>query len=209
MQVTIFGATGLVGKQLVQQALFKGYKVKAFGRNVFTEDFQNNDNLELIHGALFDESEVYKAIKSCDAILSALDGGTDGTDKSRSLGMKNIIKQMDKANIKRIIAVSGFGILNAADDTYLFHDKEFPPAQFPVSEEHFKAFELLKASSLNWTLVCCPQIIDKSATGLFTTNPFYLPVINNNKIYSGDVALFMINELKVNEHNKERVGISN
>ncbi len=56
MQITIFGATGLVGKQLVQQALFKGYKVKAFGRNVFTEDFPKDDNLELIHGALFDES---------------------------------------------------------------------------------------------------------------------------------------------------------
>jgi putative NADH-flavin reductase len=116
---------------------------------------------------------------------------------------------MDKANIKRIIAVSGFGILNALDDTYLFHDTDFPPAQLAVSEEHFKAFELLKASSLNWTLVCCPQIVDKSATGLFTTNVSYLPVVNNNKIYSGDVALFMINELTVNEHNKERVGISN
>src|SRR5580698_8532855 len=99
MQLTIFGATGLVGKQLVQQALFKGYKVKAFGRNVFTEDFPKDNNLELIHGALFDEGEVYKAIKGSDAILSSLDGGTDGTDKSRSLGMKNIIKQMEKANI--------------------------------------------------------------------------------------------------------------
>jgi putative NADH-flavin reductase len=209
MQLTIFGPTGLVGKQLVQQALFKGYKVKAFGRNVFTQDLPKDDNLELIHGAVFDEGEVYKVIKGSDAILSALDGGTDGTDKSRSLGMKNIIKQMDKANIKRIIAVSGFGILNAIDDTYLFSDTNFPPALLPVSEEHFKVYELLKASSLNWTLVCCPQIIDKSATGIFTTNANYPPVINNNKIYSGDVALFMINELTANAHDKERVGISN
>ena len=37
MTITIFGATGMVGKQLVQQALFKGYTVKAFGRNVFAE----------------------------------------------------------------------------------------------------------------------------------------------------------------------------
>ena len=209
MQLTIFGATGSVGKQLVQQALFKGYKVKAFSRNVFTEDLPKDDNLELIHGALFDESEVYKAIKGSDAILSALDGGTDGTDKSRSLGMKNIIKQMDKANIKRIIAVSGYGILNAPDDTYLFNDKDFPLKDHAVSQEHFKAFELLKASQLNWTLVCCPEIIDKSATGLFTTNITYPTVIDNHQIYSGDVALFMINELKVDAYSKQRVGISN
>ena len=209
MQLTIFGATGSVGKQLVQQALFKGYKVKAFSRNVFTEDLPKDDNLELIHGALFDESEVYKAIKGSDAILSALDGGTDGTDKSRSLGMKNIIMQMEKANIKRIIAVSGYGILNAPDDTYLFNDIEFPLKDHAVSQEHFKAFELLKASQLNWTLVCCPEIIDKSATGLFTINITYPTVVDNHQIYSGDVALFMINELKVDAYNKQRVGISN
>ncbi|MBK7883066.1 MAG: NAD(P)H-binding protein [Chitinophagaceae bacterium] len=63
MQVIIFGATGMVGKQLVQQALFKGYKVKAFGRNVFTTAFLKNDKLELVQGALFDAGEVLKAIK--------------------------------------------------------------------------------------------------------------------------------------------------
>ncbi|HTB51743.1 MAG TPA: NAD(P)H-binding protein [Ferruginibacter sp.] len=209
MQLTIFGATGLIGKQLVQQALFKGYKVRAYGRNVFTKDLPKDDNLELIHGTLFDEGEVYKAIKGSDAILSAVGGATDSTDKSRSLGMKNIIKQMEKASVKRIIAVSGIGILNAFDDTYLMDDPEFPAEEVPVSKEHLKAFEFLKASDLNWTLVCCPDIFDKSATGLFTTNATYLPVPNNNTIYSGDVALFMINELKVNEYNKMRVGISN
>jgi putative NADH-flavin reductase len=209
MQLTIFGATTLVGKQLVQQALFKGYKVKAFGRNVFTQDLPKDDNLELIHGALFDETEVYNAVKGSDAVLSALDGGTDGTDKSRSLGMKNIIKQMEKAGIKRIIAVSGFGILTVLDDIYLFEETGFPPEKFAVSQEHFKAFEFLKTSHLDWTLVCCPDIIDKSATGLFTTETGFLPAENNNKIYSGDVALFMINELKVNGFVKQRVGISN
>ncbi|MEI9958701.1 MAG: NmrA family NAD(P)-binding protein [Ferruginibacter sp.] len=37
MNIIIFGATGLVGKQLVQQALLNGHMVKAFGRNVFSE----------------------------------------------------------------------------------------------------------------------------------------------------------------------------
>ena len=48
MTITIFGATGMVGKQLVQQALFKGHTVKAFGRNVFAELPMEEDNLQLI-----------------------------------------------------------------------------------------------------------------------------------------------------------------
>ena len=96
MNIIVFGATGMVGKQIVQQALFNDNHVKAFGRNVYTTDFLNNENLQLVQGALFDEKEVYDAIKGCDAVLSALGGGFDGNDKTRSLGMKNIIAQIKK-----------------------------------------------------------------------------------------------------------------
>jgi len=48
MTIIVFGATGMVGKQLVQQALFKGHTVKAFGRNVFSEFGDRHQNLELI-----------------------------------------------------------------------------------------------------------------------------------------------------------------
>src|SRR5579862_8161700 len=102
MRVTIFGATGTVGKQLVQQALFKTYSVAAFGRNVFTTDFPKDDRLELRQGALFDEEQVYNAIVGSNAVLSVIGGSVDGTDKTRSLGIKNIIEQMKKASIKRI-----------------------------------------------------------------------------------------------------------
>ena len=94
MTLTIFGATGMVGKQLVKLALFKGYQVKAFGRNIFTAGFAEDENLQLIAGTLFDEEQVYDAVMGSDAVLSALGGGTDGTDKTRSLGMKNIVQQM-------------------------------------------------------------------------------------------------------------------
>ena len=61
MKITVFGATGQVGKQIVKLALWKGYKVVAFGRNVF--DMEEHENLELFKGALFDEAAVYESIK--------------------------------------------------------------------------------------------------------------------------------------------------
>ena len=119
MKLIIFGATGMVGKQLVQQALFGKNHVKAFGRNVHTTDYLETENLELVQGALFDEGEVYNAIKGCDAVLSAIGGSMDGTDKTRTLGMKNIIKQMQKAGVKRIIAIGGLGVLNADENSQI------------------------------------------------------------------------------------------
>ncbi len=209
MKIIIFGATGMVGKYLVKQALYNGYSVKAYGRNVFTENLPKDDNLELVQGALFDGGQVLKAIKGCDAVLSALGGGADGSDKTRSLGMKNIVEQMEKAGVQRIVAIGGMGLLNAPDDTLLIDQESYPQQYVAVGREHQKALGFLQASKLNWTMVCPPDIIEADATGMFHSNADYPPTTNNYKINAGDLALFMLKELQQNEFQKKRVGISN
>ena len=209
MIITIFGATGMVGTQLVKQALHKSYTVKAFGRNVFTADFAENKYLHLIPGALFDEKQVFDAVSGSDAVLSALGGSFDGTDKSRSLGIKNIVTQMEKAKLKRIIAVGGMGSLDTEDDEIIMETPIYPKQFLAVSKEHYKAYQFLKASSLNWTMVCPPDILKADATGLYHTAANHLPLPNNKKINAGDLAMFMLNELTKNEYIQQRVGISN
>lgn len=209
MNIIIFGATGTVGMYLVKQALYNGYKVKAYGRNVFTTDMPKNDQLELVQGALFDEKQVYEAIKGCDAVLSALGGDSKGSDFTRSLGMKNIVAQMQKAGVQRIVAVGNMGLLNADEETIIMNKPEFPAIFLPVSKEHFKAYEFLKSSNLEWTFVCPPDIIDKEPTGDFITAADYPPTPNLNRINAGDLALFMLKEVEKKEYLHQRVGISN
>jgi putative NADH-flavin reductase len=209
MNIIIFGATGLVGKQLVKQALYMGHHVKAYGRNVFTEHLPEDKEIEFVQGTLFDEKQVFKAIKGCDAVLSAIGGGTDMSDVTRSLGMKNIVTQMQKANVKRIVGVGNMGILNADAETLIMDEPDFPQEYILVSLEHFKAYNFLKASSLQWTFVCPPDIIDAAPTGIYTTNADYPPVKNKFRINAGDLALFMLKEMTANEYVQHRVGISN
>mgnify|MGYP006376419751 FL=1 len=198
MTIIVFGATGTVGKQLVQQALFNGYHVRAFGRNVYTTDYLQTENLKLVQGALFDEGEVLHAIKGSDAVFSAIGGSRDGVDKARTLGIKNIIKQMQKAGVKRIIAVGGSGILNADENTLLVDHEDYPKKYLVVGKEHQKAYEYLKESDLDWTMIGSPEIINNGPT-----EP------NKDHINAGDLAMFMLNELERNEFIRERVGISN
>ena len=209
MNIIVFGATGTVGKQLVQQALLKGHTVKAFGRNVFSEFDADTKNLLLVKGALFDAGEVAAAIKGCDAVLSALGGGFDSNDKTRTLGIKNIIAQMKKDKVKRIVAVGGIGVLNADENTLIVDTKGFPKDLIPVNKEHEQVYNYLKESDLDWTLVCPSDIIDHDVTGVFSTKANYPPEQNSNRINAGDVALFMLNEIQKNEYVKQRVGISN
>lgn len=207
MKLTVFGATGQVGLQVIKQALWQQHEVTAFGRNVF--DIKMDDpNLHLFKGALFDEEDVAAALQDSNAVISAIGGAFDGSDKARSLGIKTIIAQMKKAGIRRIIALGGMGILNADEDTLLMDTPSYPAEYIPVGNEHRKAYEYLRDSDLDWTFVCSPDIINDGPTGNYITSHNYPPVPNRYKINAGDLAQFMLNELEKNEYVKARVGIS-
>jgi putative NADH-flavin reductase len=207
MKITVFGATGQVGLEVVKQALWRKYEVIAFGRNVFDVKIEDK-NLHIFKGALFDEEEVLEALKGSQAVISTIGGAFDGSDKARSLGIKNILTQMKKAGIPRIIALGGLGILNADEETLLIDTPSYPVEFIPVGNEHRKAYEYLLHSDLDWTFVCSPDIVHEGPTGKYITSKNYPPVPNKFKINAGDLAQFMLNELEKGEFIKSRVGIS-
>ncbi len=211
MHITVFGATGQVGKRIVQQALNKGFQVTAFGRNVESLIDQDNlnENLTAQKGYLFDEKDVAKAIDKADVIFSVLGGSSDGSDKTRSLGMKQIIAQMQKKGKKRIIALGGMGVLNAEDNTLLLHADDYPEEYLAVGMEHLKAFELLLESNLDWSFFCPADIHDKDETGIYITSINYAPDPNHFRINAGDLAIAMLKAAINQEYIQQRVGISN
>lgn len=209
MQLIVFGIQGAVGKQLIRQALYKGHHVKAFGRNVFTDDLPNTENLELVQGALFDKSQIGKAIKGCDAVLCALQGSKEPSDKSISLGTLYITDQMKKAGVQRIIALSSFGLMNDENNELLMEQDNYPVNQYASDEEYLKAYHHVKNSGLDWTLVCASEIIDREASGSFTTTCEFATSNDISPIYAGDVAMCMLNELNRKEFVGKRIGISN
>lgn len=209
MHITVFGATGTVGKRIVQQALNRGFIVTAFGRNVerLIDQDNRNEKLIAIKGYILDPKDIAKSLVNTDVVISVLGGSLDGNDKSRSLGMKNIISQMQIKNIKRIVALGGIGVLNADDEHLLIDMPDYPEEFVPVGREHVKAYELLNTSGLAWTFYCPPNIIDADETGLFATSINFAPQPNSNQINAGDLALSMLNAVTKNEFVNERVGI--
>ncbi|MEO7313300.1 MAG: NAD(P)H-binding protein [Chitinophagaceae bacterium] len=211
MIVTIFGATGMVGKELIVHCQAKGYQIRAFGRNIeklIDEDLRDN-NFEAIKGSVFDADDILNAITGADAVLTALGGALDGRDFTRSLGVKNIVTQMEKAGVKRIISIGGKGILNIDAETFDLEmdSTDYPQQYLPVAGEHLKAYQSLADSGLDWTFVCPPDIIDAPANGKFETKAS--SSTGGSNISAGNLALFMVVELTKNEFVKEKVSISN
>ena len=209
MTVTIFGATSLVGAQLVTHAMAKGWKVKAFGRNVeslIDKDLHSDDNFQVIKGYVFDPGEVKHALKESDIVLSALGGSLTATDKSRSLGIKNIISQMKAVGIKKVVVLGGWGVLPDNHGNFLMDAIDYPPELIPVSLEHRQAYQYLKESGLDWTFVCAPKIVSRPADNNFITLA-EMPT-DGTEAGSGNIALFMVEEAERNKYSHKRVSIS-
>jgi putative NADH-flavin reductase len=210
MKLSILGATGMIGHALVEKALARGFTVTAFGRNVedLIDKDNRNDNLHAVKGYVFDESDVLKAVKGADAVISAIGGSSEVTDKSRSLGMKNIIKQMDKAGVKRILALGNVGVLNADADHYVLDSPDYPQELRNVGQEHLLAYLFLEASSLDWTFVCPPAILAEDGNRQYITSADFLPQPDKQEIAVGDLADYILNEISENQYVHHRVGIS-
>ncbi len=208
MNITVFGATGKAGRQIVELALLRDVKVRAFSPNVYEEFLHERPNLELIKGYVFHEDDLEFALQDCDAVLSALGGATDGFDKTRSLGIKKIIAAMKKSGVKRIIAIGSTSVLNHDEETLIFQSTDFPQDQIPLAIEHYKTWKHLEASGLDWTFVC-PQFISQAEfTGLYITRKDY-PPSGVHEIKGGDLADFMLKEITSMNYLHARVGIAN
>lgn len=212
MTITVFGATGQVGKYVVSQALAEGYTVRAFGRSIdaLIDKDISSDKLQAIKGCVFEEEDVYAAVQGADAVVSVLGGAFDGKDRTRSLGIKNIINQMNKAGAKRIVALGGMGILNANEheEGLLIEQADYPEQYKPVGLEHLAAFRLLESSGLEWTFICSPDILDQTGNRQYITSANYAPQPNHFQVTAADLADCMLKCIRNRQYINQRVGIS-
>ncbi|MFN8293123.1 MAG: SDR family oxidoreductase [Chitinophagales bacterium] len=208
MKITVIGANGRTGKLIVEEALAKGWQVVAYLRNKQKLPIVHA-NLTFVEGDAYNASQIGKAIEGADAVVSAL-GQSDISGKVdlMSDGMKNIIPAMLQHHVKRVIAIGGMGALQANANMLIKDLPDFPAEYKNVSEGHYKVFNLLQPTSLDWTFVCCPYIPDGAKTNNYQVRKDYLPN-GKQQIFTGDIAAFVVKELEQNQFLQTRVGISN
>jgi putative NADH-flavin reductase len=201
MNILLFGATGRTGRRILTQAVERGNSVVAFVRDPGKLNF-THPRLRIILGDVMDANAVANAIAGNDAVLSAI-GKQDATRRVQAL--ENIVAGMKRHNVQRIIAIGGSGCLQFDEQRRYHETPQFPEIFRNGSLAHWEVCQRLMTSGLDWTFVCPPDIPDGERTGKYITQATYRP--NGNRVYTGDLADFMLNELMKNEFVKLRVGI--
>ncbi|MDB5284944.1 MAG: putative NADH-flavin reductase [Bacteroidota bacterium] len=208
--IVVFGAAGRTGKYVVQYALEAGHKVTAFVLHP-SHLTVSHPNLEIVAGdVLHEEEKVAGVIKGKDVVISVV--GTNQIDGDAvnlmSDAVKIFVKAMNEFGIKRVLAVGGLAVLQL-NETMQMIDKPDYPAQYKnIGQGHNKVYKVLRETKLDWTFVCCPDIIDGPKTGKYNVNKDY-PAEGQFQIFTGDLADFILKEMIENKFLATRVGIAN
>ncbi|MEC1650495.1 NAD(P)H-binding protein [Bacillus vallismortis] len=205
MKIALLGASGRVGQAFLKQAAAdEQFDIYTLLRAQHSGIPLPEDRL--IMGNARRREDVEKVVKDAEIVISCL--GTDGDD-TLSVAMANIIAIMKEQHIKRVITIGTAGILQSQYEPgkYRFETSESKRKLTRAAKEHAKVYEMLKESSLDWTIICPTYLPDGAATGEYRVERNVLPE-GGTSITVGDTADFLYHELITGEYAGYRAGLA-
>jgi len=209
MRITIFGASGGTGRQLVQQALSAGHEVTAFVRDPAKLNVQH-DCLRMVQGDVTDAAAVERAVNGAQAIVSVLNTRRETKGRPITQGTRNILVAMEKYDVRRLV----FSAAPSARDP-----QDAPDLRFKLMiglvrllaragyEDMVGAVQAVRASDVDWTIVRLPFPTDDPQTG--HVNVGYLNKASGTRISRADAAAFMLEEVQEGRYLRKAPVISN
>ncbi|MGH3384355.1 MAG: NAD(P)-dependent oxidoreductase [Nocardioidaceae bacterium] len=116
MRVAVFGATGGIGRLVVERLRLEGHDVVAYIRNPATLA-SDPPRLEVVVGQLSERSQVTRAVRGADAVISALGPslrlGSRGTPVAD--GTRAIVSAMADVGVRRYVGLATTSIPDVRD----------------------------------------------------------------------------------------------
>lgn len=212
MRVTVFGASGAIGRLVVQQLLDDGHQVTALVRTPGKLAVTHAD-LTVVAGQLSDCDAVEQAVSGADAVISALGPslkrsttGTQVTDGTRS-----IVQVMERRRVRRFIGLATPSLADPQDKPHWKH-KVLPVLaglMFPNALAEMKGMTAAAtASDLDYTIARITNPTHKPATGHIRSG-----FLGHDRIGSAmtraDIAAFLVSQLSDTRYRRAMPAISN
>lgn len=125
--------------------------------------------LTVVPGTLDDAAAVRKAVEGADAVLSLLGPGTDKAGIPPLVpGMQARVQVMTDAGVRRLVATSTPSAADPADGRDLRLTTMIAGVRYGIPAAYRAIIgmaEVIRASSLDWTLVRLPLLHDKPVSG--------------------------------------------
>lgn len=157
-KIALIGATGFVGKAVLEELIARGHTVTAFARN--PGKLAARAGLTSQPLDVYDSDAVVAAVRGHDAVVSAFNPGwTDPELYARFMkGHEAIVRGVERAGVKRLLVVGGAGSLFVAPGVQLVDTPAFvehvPPNILPGAQAARDALGAMRENAvLDWTFL--------------------------------------------------------
>jgi uncharacterized protein YbjT (DUF2867 family) len=193
MIITVLGANGKTGVEVVRQVLDVGHSVHAVVRRA--ESLPPRAGLKVFVGDVTDPAVIAKAAQGTDAIVSAL-----GSQKTPLMtpAVRAVIEASEFTGVKRFMLMSAYVVLR---------DRLRPGLKLAsrlgmkmAIEDKTASETLLRSSDLNWTIAYVSTLTDQPGTGHVREVPPTERLGMRHRISRADSAAWMLNSVCLEEY---------
>jgi|TARA_B110000240_G_scaffold169246_1_gene192091 uncharacterized protein YbjT (DUF2867 family) len=192
MSLLIIGGTGTLGRQVVLQALTKGYQVRCLVRNFRKATFLKEWGVELVYGDLTKPETIPPCLKGITAVIDASTSRADDQDALKTVdweGKLYLIEAAKAANIQRFIFFSAQNV------------EQF--TNIPLMKLKYNIEQKLKESGIPYTIFRLTGfyqgLIEQYAIPILEDLPIWVTTENMYVSYmdTQDIAKFCLRALQL------------
>ncbi|MER7462623.1 NAD(P)H-binding protein [Streptomyces sp. NPDC097981] len=175
MKLTVFGATGGVGREVVRQALDAGHEVTAVVRDPARLDVPAHERLDVaVVRDLTDVEALVPVLAGRAAVISALGAASNKQARLAPVtgpAVRAIVSAMGRAGVSRLAAVSAAPVGPDVESDGVVTRKVFLPLLRRALRDLYADLAVMeatiRASGTQWTVIRPPRLLDKPRTGSY------------------------------------------
>jgi putative NADH-flavin reductase len=170
VRIAVLGASGGIGRELVQQATKAGHHVVAVARRIESEAAPH---MTPVKGSILDPGVAERAVTGADAVAWCVGARTLGPAFLRTVtvfseGTQRAVDTMKRAGVTRLAVITGIGAGESrGHGGVLYNWIGLPLVVGAIYADKDRQEAIVKASGLDWTIVRPTLLTNGPRTGRY------------------------------------------
>jgi uncharacterized protein YbjT (DUF2867 family) len=156
VNVLVVGATGALGRVVVERALARDHSVTVLARNAAAAGF--GDGVRVVEGDVLKPETLGSAVEGQDAVVCVL--GTPSPRQATTLleeGTRNLVEAMKSAAVRRLVCVTLLGTGDSRRNAAFMYRSMILRVLAPMVPDKERQEEVVRGSGLDWVIVRPPR----------------------------------------------------
>ena len=200
MRIVVLGAAGQLGREVVRDLVARGHTVRAAVRRRPEPALPAPVEIRIANAR--NKTEICAVISGSDAVVNVIGGGTLRRNEVASSTSSVAVAAAQDAGVRRYFAMSA-GMV--ALDWPLFKYVLRPLIFRHILTEHHRVEEIVRASTLDWTIVRPSALTNQLARGYEASLDLLPRAFTTTR---ADVAAFIADALDSNKYIRQAVFIA-